>query len=108
MDYVDGERVYEALYWLAYGGLTVSGAISVCIGAIYATAVLAPSPPYLLIVWFVGLLALAATPTVTAEVLDGIVKLGGRRIALPSPESNCACSSPGEEAGELCRGKVRR
>lgn len=69
------------LYRLVHAVSTAAGAFGVVILAVYASVAVPHSPPLYLALWFVGLLALAAVPTVTAAVLDGAVRVSSSPFA---------------------------
>lgn len=91
------------LYRLVHAVTTAAGALGVVILAVYASVAVPHSPPLYLAIWFVGLLALAAVPTVTAAVLDGAVRVSSSPFAggdSAGPENG----SRGAERASVSRG----
>ena len=89
---------------LGYGAATAVAAIAVCIAAVYATVTLAPNPAAVLLAWFVGLLALAAAPTLVAEALER-ARTAGRSAADRSATKSAECTC-GSADGAPCRRRV--
>ena len=108
MDPDDQSHALEVASRLGYGAAaavaTAVAAIAVCTAVVYATVALAPNPAAALLAWFVGLLALAAAPTLVAEALER-VRTAGRsaadRSATRRPECTC-----GSADGAPCRRRV--
>ena len=100
----DPSRALEVASRLGYGAATAVAAIAVCTAAVYAAVALAPSPAAALLAWFVGLLALAASPTLVAEALERARTAGRSAIDRSTMRSTeCTC---GSADGAPCRRRV--